>query len=157
MALRMSSSISTTKMKFWKTDNFLHFFLQNHAKSNHNNFVHFSKFDQIIIWRFRSAINAQGFRTLNEGETVSFDLEWNDQKQKNAAANVEKLKKSKFLQNHVQIIKNGSHFVFWSNKMQFFWLANFRLPATVMASSPTVRARARVATSSSNPGWRKIY
>ena len=51
MALRMSSSISTTKMKFWKTDNFLHYFLQNHAKSNHNNFVHFFKiWSNLIIF-----------------------------------------------------------------------------------------------------------
>ena len=78
----------------------------------------FSKFDQIIIWRFRSAINSQGFRTLNEGETVSFDLEWNDQKQKNAAANVEK--NSKCLQNHVEIVKIWSHFLFVVNKFDVF-------------------------------------
>ena len=35
-----------------------------------------------------SAIIKDGFKSLNEGETVTYDLEWNEQKQKNSAANV---------------------------------------------------------------------
>jgi len=40
------------------------------------------------VFVHQSVINSDGFRTLNEGETVNFDLSWNDQKQKNQAANV---------------------------------------------------------------------
>ena len=35
-----------------------------------------------------SAIQGDGFKSLNEGETVSFDLNWDDQKQKYSASNV---------------------------------------------------------------------
>jgi len=35
-----------------------------------------------------SAINSGGFKTLNEGETVSFDINWDDVKQKSSAVNV---------------------------------------------------------------------
>lgn len=40
------------------------------------------------VFVHQSVINAEGFRSLNEGETVSFDLAWSDQKQKNQACNV---------------------------------------------------------------------
>jgi CspA family cold shock protein len=36
----------------------------------------------------QSAINSQGFRSLNEGETVTYDAVWNAQKGKMAASNV---------------------------------------------------------------------
>ena len=49
------------------------------------------------IFVHQSVINKEGFRTLNEGETVSYDLVWSDQKQKNQAANVE----AKFCRNQV--------------------------------------------------------
>merc|ERR1740121_1647409 len=35
-----------------------------------------------------SAICADGYKSLNEGETVSFDTVWDDRKQKSSAANV---------------------------------------------------------------------
>jgi len=35
-----------------------------------------------------SAIQTGGFKSLNEGETVSFDTVWDDRKQKSSAANV---------------------------------------------------------------------
>ena len=40
------------------------------------------------VFVHQSVIQTQGFRTLNEGETVTYDVQWNDQKQKNQAANV---------------------------------------------------------------------
>jgi len=35
-----------------------------------------------------SSINKDGFKTLNEGETVTFDSHWDDQKGKSSAVNV---------------------------------------------------------------------
>lgn len=35
-----------------------------------------------------SAINSQGYKCLNDGETVQFDTQWDDMKQKTCAANV---------------------------------------------------------------------
>ena len=35
-----------------------------------------------------SAISTDGFKSLNEGETVSYDTVWDDRKQKSSAANV---------------------------------------------------------------------
>eukprot|EP00392_Amoebophrya_sp_AT5.2_P009480 g9508.t1 len=35
-----------------------------------------------------SAISADGYKCLNEGETVTFDTVWDDRKQKSSAANV---------------------------------------------------------------------
>eukprot|EP00392_Amoebophrya_sp_AT5.2_P017208 g17536.t1 len=35
-----------------------------------------------------SAIASDGYKSLNEGETVSFDTVWDDRKQKSCAANV---------------------------------------------------------------------
>jgi len=40
------------------------------------------------VFVHQSVINTDGFRSLNESETVTYDLSWNDQKQKNQASNV---------------------------------------------------------------------
>jgi cellular nucleic acid-binding protein len=40
------------------------------------------------VFVHQSVINKEGFRTLNEAETVNYDLAWSDEKQKNQACNV---------------------------------------------------------------------
>lgn len=35
-----------------------------------------------------SGINGDNFKTLNDGETVSFDMQWDERKQKSSAVNV---------------------------------------------------------------------
>jgi len=35
-----------------------------------------------------SGINCEGYKSLNDGETCTFDIEWNEQKGKSAAVNV---------------------------------------------------------------------
>jgi len=40
------------------------------------------------VFVHHSSINGDGFKSLNEGETVSFDTQWDEQKQKSSAVNV---------------------------------------------------------------------